>query len=285
MQIYEVSFHAGQIAGTLIGLCVEDSRPNETDNYYQHRHPHYELHWVSKGSCRIAFEKKTQALKEKEMILIPPGCFHRIFSLSHDFSHMTVSLDLFSPERAAELPPGAAFHKKLPTEEPMLLPVTEEAERELQTMKAICTAKQSEPMKKERLCAHCLLLLTTLTKESVKEDYGAGAFERFGKQKDLIDVFFARRFSSDSSMEDLARELSISTRQLHRILKKEYGMNYREMMSESRIKIATDLLVNTNRSVADIADLLGYSSAANFSAFMKRSSGKTPSDIRRMGRK
>ena len=33
MQIYEVSFHAGQIAGTLIGLCVEDSRPNETDNY------------------------------------------------------------------------------------------------------------------------------------------------------------------------------------------------------------------------------------------------------------
>lgn len=42
-----------------------------------------------------------------------------------------------------------------------------------------------------------------------------------------------------------------------------------------------DLLLTTEKSVAEISEMVGYSSPANFSTFIKNVTGKTPSAIRR----
>ena len=58
-------------------------------------------------------------------------------------------------------------------------------------------------------------------------------------------------------------------------------MNYRQKLCEIRMEIATNMLRNTDKTIAEIAEILGYSSSANFSTFIKNYSGKTPSQIRR----
>ena len=75
--------------------------------------------------------------------------------------------------------------------------------------------------------------------------------------------------------------LCISPRQLDRILRKSYGMSYREKLTEIRIEVSMDLLLTTEKSVAEISEMVGYSSPANFSTFIKNVTGKTPSAIRR----
>ena len=46
-------------------------------------------------------------------------------------------------------------------------------------------------------------------------------------------------------------------------------------------EVSMDLLLTTEKSVAEISEMVGYSSPANFSTFIKNVTGKTPSAIRR----
>ena len=100
-----------------------------------------------------------------------------------------------------------------------------------------------------------------------------------------IDEFFSNHFSSNRSNAQLAKQLNVSQRQLYRILKKSYGVNYREKLSEIRVEIAKDYLYNSDKSIGQIAELLGYSSGANFSTFVRKATGKTPSQIRKERKK
>ena len=97
----------------------------------------------------------------------------------------------------------------------------------------------------------------------------------------LIDEFFNLHFGLNDGNERLAKLLCISPRQLDRILRKSYGMSYREKLTEIRIEVSMDLLLTTEKSVAEISEMVGYSSPANFSTFIKNVTGKTPSAIRR----
>jgi len=82
----------------------------------------------------------------------------------------------------------------------------------------------------------------------------------------------------------LAKRLNVSTRQLNRILKQSYGMNYREKLKEARLKLALEQLCHTDNSISQIAQQLGYSSAANFNTFIKNVTGKTPTQLRKESR-
>ena len=84
----------------------------------------------------------------------------------------------------------------------------------------------------------------------------------------------------NDAMARMADALHISTRQLHRTITKHYGINYRQKLSEIRLKIATDMLCNTDMPIHRISEVLGYSNSANFSAFIKRCTNKTPSQLR-----
>ena len=90
---------------------------------------------------------------------------------------------------------------------------------------------------------------------------------------------------SNASNKALADELHISTRQLHRILQKLYGANYRDQLLQIRLKIATGFLTGTDKSIAEISEMMGYGSPANFATFIKKVTGKTPGQIRKEGKK
>jgi len=99
--------------------------------------------------------------------------------------------------------------------------------------------------------------------------------------EETLNNFFAFSFMSNSSHSDLANKLHVSPRQLHRIMKKTYNINYRQKLKEVRLETAINFLRNTDKSIAEISNILGYSSSANFSTFIKTSTGKTPSQIRK----
>jgi len=61
-------------------------------------------------------------------------------------------------------------------------------------------------------------------------------------------------------------------------------MNYRDKLKEIRLEIALNFLSHSDKSIAQIAQLLGYGSSANFSAFIKKATGKTPSQLRKEAR-
>jgi len=90
----------------------------------------------------------------------------------------------------------------------------------------------------------------------------------------LIDGYFP-------SQSDLASLLQISAKTLTRHLARE-GRTYRSLAMEVRHQRSRDLLVNSTHSLAEIAQTLGYSDAANFGRAFRMIEGITPGEYRQV---
>ena len=63
-------------------------------------------------------------------------------------------------------------------------------------------------------------------------------------------------------------------------LRKITGMNFTQYLHFIRAKNAMSLLINTEKSITDIAFLVGYSDSNYFSTKFKQTMNKKPSDLR-----
>ncbi len=72
------------------------------------------------------------------------------------------------------------------------------------------------------------------------------------------------------TLEKLASRLGLGIRQTERLLKDHYHKTFLQKKTEARMSAASILLLNGSKSITEIAEDLGYSSAEHFSAAFKR---------------
>ena len=84
----------------------------------------------------------------------------------------------------------------------------------------------------------------------------------------------------DTSVEVIARRLSLSERSLQRELQKE-RTSLSRLVDELRCEMATRYLRQRELSISDVAYMLGFSQTAPFFRAFKRWTGLTPGDFRR----
>ena len=83
------------------------------------------------------------------------------------------------------------------------------------------------------------------------------------------------------SCNDLAERVHMSTRQLNRIIQKEFGYSLMTYVNKLRSARARDLLVNSDESISRIAAAVGFANEFSFGKFFKRMEGMTPGAFRR----
>ena len=138
-------------------------------------------------------------------------------------------------------------------------------------------------MQREHLKAICIELVLQIgiaAKELTDSEHVMSEGADTVKDSYIMDEFFNNNYHGTSDMNVLAKQLNMSVRQVGRKLQQTYGKSYREKMNECRLAVAIDLLSNTSKSFSEISEILGYDNPANFSNFVKRQTGRTPSQIR-----
>jgi AraC-like DNA-binding protein len=98
-----------------------------------------------------------------------------------------------------------------------------------------------------------------------------------GKIREMLLVNLAQptRFNA------LAKHLAMTPRTLRRKLQDE-NTSYRDLIDELRMHVAIKYLRDTQLTIDDIADSLGFSEAANFRHAFRRWTERAPQDFRRM---
>lgn len=81
----------------------------------------------------------------------------------------------------------------------------------------------------------------------------------------------------DLTLEGLSSLLNLSKRQTERLLKKHYNKTFQQKKKEARMSAACILLQDGNRSIASVAEELGYSSPEHFAHAFKNYYNITPS--------
>ncbi|MGS0897152.1 AraC family transcriptional regulator ligand-binding domain-containing protein [Burkholderia stagnalis] len=79
----------------------------------------------------------------------------------------------------------------------------------------------------------------------------------------------------DASIEQIASELHVSSRTLHRRLA-ELGLDFRSLREDTRRRLALDHLHDPRLTLAEVAWLLGYSEHSAFTRAFRRWTGESP---------
>jgi len=94
----------------------------------------------------------------------------------------------------------------------------------------------------------------------------------------------AGALNDNGSLEILARELGISSRQLRRSIREEFGVSPVELAQTKRLLLAKQLLAESDLPLIDVALGSGFLSVRRFNALFRRHYGFPPSHVRRFRR-
>lgn len=95
-----------------------------------------------------------------------------------------------------------------------------------------------------------------------------------------IKIFIEKNYKEDISLSDLADTFYLSKEHLSRLFKKETGQNLFSYIMDLKLEEAKRLLIETNRTLDDIAFSLGFSNGNYFSKVFKKNIGVSPSSYR-----
>lgn len=92
-------------------------------------------------------------------------------------------------------------------------------------------------------------------------------------------------FGGDLSLDAIAYKLGITGPYLSSYFKEKTGTNFSDYIYTVRMNKATEMLIETDMLIQEIASLVGYFTVASFNRVFKRYTGMTPSEFRRQNKK
>jgi AraC family transcriptional regulator of adaptative response / methylphosphotriester-DNA alkyltransferase methyltransferase len=93
----------------------------------------------------------------------------------------------------------------------------------------------------------------------------------------------ARDYASDLSLDDIARRVASSRRQLQRAYAEIGNTTFRDHLTRVRMDRAAELLATRMFTVREVAHRVGYRQPAQFAKAFRRQRGVAPSDYRAAG--
>ncbi len=126
----------------------------------------------------------------------------------------------------------------------------------------------------------CELLLLIYTKREKQEQSDAHATELSTQITEAI-YYLERNYTKDISITDVAKASGYSTAYFSRLFLKQVGQSYTDYLIAIRIRHVQDLLLNSNRSITDIALETGFKYPGNMTKCFKKITGLTPMEFRK----
>ena len=97
---------------------------------------------------------------------------------------------------------------------------------------------------------------------------------------DDATAIVAQEYGSDLALDDIARRVASSRRQLQRAYKEIGDTTFREHLTAVRMERAAELLTVRQLTVRDVARRVGYRQPAQFAKAFRRHHGVSPSAYR-----
>lgn len=230
------------------------------------RGPH-RLYWITRGQGRITVDCITRGFGPNTAIYVPSGT-----QMALELPSQLQGLELCLPPGEPLDLPDSPFHLRIINIEAQasLTSHLERIEREL--------AAQAPAMDRA-LRGYGLLISAWMARELTRAE-GAILRERAHRLAELFAQAMEGRFRSGWGVADYAAALSVTPTHLSRICKEATGRPAHALLTERLMHEARRLLRDTDMPAREVAEQLGFSSAAYFTRAFQQANGRTPTDFR-----
>ncbi len=235
-----------------------------------HSHFTFEVFFICNGKLQLYTEDGFQ-LHRNSVVIIPPHLKH--YSYNEQKGNFCL---LFSVEDSLH---AALLIQKL-SAGITTLPLTDELTFYLQRLSEktpLTTAAAEEDRHLLTALIFNQLVDALLPEKERPPIYKAPSTEHI----DAIETFINSHLREKFTLSDVAKNVALSTKQISRIILKEYGMTFSELVADKRLASAKMLLKNSALPVREIAARTFPGSETYFYTLFKKKCGVSPIKYRK----
>ena len=229
-----------------------------------HQHSNFEIFFVNSG-CLTVVTDQGGVNCEDALVIIPPLLEH--YTAGPEFEGYALNFIL---EKNPNRPKGLydSVIEEL-SKGIVLLPLTGDEKFYIEHIAQTLSGN----LPKDNLQYFMYLLFSELFYRIKPHVPDSGT--NLGKQVkyiNTIETYITQHYCEEIHLSDIADELYLCTKQITRIIQKEYGCSFSELVTRHRLAAACMLLKHTMLSVREIAANVGYRDRENyfFTLFKKR---------------
>lgn len=247
-------------------------RPAGTGHLTAHPHLHYhlELVWMYEGNSRAILDTVEHDMPEDSLFLAFPNQLHSYASYE-DEGYMLL---IINPDSMPEL--ASLFDRKWPEDPvlpnvssyPKLLALLDILRQEHDTM--------GDKLSSTMLHGLTLALFSELFRHMKLSDRIQGDLPAL---REIIG-YCARHFDEELTLTVLAEELHLSKFYISHIFSNQFKMTFTDYVNSLRSTAACRYLCNTDKSITEISELVGFGTTRTFNRAFLKQFGKAPSDYR-----
>ncbi len=256
---------------TITHLCYSDILPAWEYPWHAHLNE-FEVTFVMRGEGMLVVNEKETPVKEGDVYVIPPGTYHR--NIAHrkdgmDYFVIRFSKDPLDGEMqkffsglGAVVTKSGSYFSYFQSACKLLLNLHVSnggfADAKVQT---ICLGM---------IQVVCLLMDNRTLTIRTKADYS---------MNDML-VYITEHCEEKITLQSLSEKFSISPSHLSRMFTRAFHCSPINYLINARMARATEYLGRTNKSVAEIAELVGYENHFYFSNLFTKRIGCSPTEYR-----
>lgn len=257
---------------------------------FVHKHTFFEIIVVIAGSCVNCIDNQNHLLEEGDVCIIAPGEYHAIkdskdsiiynilikhYNFSDTFSSFLLQSNVLSSffmqvlygEKGQKC---ITFHTK--------------GDMNLQMLFDILILECTQGKNNMHISSMSESLLNTIfnclaMRHSNSQEHNTVL--NFDSQLMLKIKQYISENMKDASLASLSEEFNYSPTYLSKLVKKVTGYNLSNIIRRIRIDKACSLLSNTDLSVAEISEIVGYKSTRQFNRAFHALLNKTPTEYRK----
>ena len=228
-----------------------------------HSQPHHRFFWITRGQGRVTIRGVTRGYGPHTAIFLPKGA-----QMGIELGPQMQGIALVLPDAPVLGLPQRPVQRRVATLEGQtsLIGHLERIERELAA---------HAPAMERALLGYGLLISAWLTRETVADD-GMALREKSHHLAEAFADALEARFRSGEGVAEYARALGVTPTHLSRVCRDAAGRPALALLNERIMHEARRLLRDTDMPAREIAETLGFSSAAYFTRAFQQATKLSP---------
>lgn len=248
--------------------------------FKSHKHTFHETHFILKGSMTYEVDGKKIVAHLGQFVLIPANIAHTQVCCSDDLVKLSLSFEIIvQPDN----PQSQIMNKSLSLSPFLCDSCTYEM---LESIKLICAqSKRKMPFAPFTVRNEIFTLITEIyyavsqnqKRLLIRSDDDATDSRYISAKKFIEDNIYSKL-----KTEDVAAHVHLSTKQLNRIFLKYGDTSAFDYISEKKHLAAKELLLNTDLSLQEVSEKLGFADEFYFNRYFTQKTGITPRKFRKI---
>lgn len=254
-----------------------------------HKHNYIELQYVYKGSLTQVIDGKQITMKEGELMMLNQVISHEIKAAGEDdiIINFIVKPEFFQYIFSLADIDNVIFNFIMSTiysnstkGEYLYYKVSDKGSIKANMEKIIMELYEPDITSSISIKLLVGLLLVNLIKHS--DDIEVYSVDNYEKKLSLDILKYIDEHYEEGSLAMISQQLNQPDYRICRIVKKYTGVTFKQLVQETRLNKAADLLMRTSLPVTDIMQAVGYENITYFYKIFKEKYTMTPHEYRKM---